>query len=371
MDEALTEDEFYSGPLLGIFNRLASPRNNNNILATVSTLILDGLTVPADLVREIIAEDRFNVRILSIREVKHLNERKLRQLLRYAVRPGRPEGTPRLKGLYVFGPKDAKSAPASMLDSPASRYGVQRPDGGITRAQGAQLGAEWNARSAAALECDQRQGDKWYAGNGRVLKKSSRGPTEWAEWAELLATCEGIIAFDAVLCRGPRHDASAVIAAGGPVAAPTLASSLGYVPPAIATVNLKGCEACGGCVEGPAAFGECKSSEIPLLSPVPLHAATVRAAQIPDPSSREGIPKFIARCEDCLRGRWCERCNIWWDEACYTPPTSHAPFRMLEDGQAWLGPGNQDVKVHMGFCVRHCLVADLLMNEMGEGGMWG
>ncbi|KAF2097535.1 hypothetical protein NA57DRAFT_41132 [Rhizodiscina lignyota] len=336
MDEALTEDEFYSGPLLGIFNRLASPRNNN-ILATVSTLILDGLTVPTDLVREIIAEDRFNVRILSIREVKHLNERKLRQLLRYAVRPGRPEGTPRLKGLYVFGPKDAKPPPPVLLDRSATSSQYQTPwptqssSNSVMRAQGAQLGAEWNARSAAALE--QGQGEKWYSGSGRVLKKARHKATEWAEWAELIAACEGIIAFDAVLCRGPRHDVSMTVTAGGPVAAPGQAATQGYLPPAIATVSLKGCAECGDCVEGGAVFGECRRSEIPLLAPVPLHASTVRAAQIPSTGVSEA-PRFIARCEDCLRSRWCERCNVWWDESCYAAPMGQERVG-IEIYQAW------------------------------------
>ncbi|KAK5698044.1 hypothetical protein LTR97_007004 [Elasticomyces elasticus] len=103
MDESLTEDDFYAGPLRGIFSNLHQRR----ILKYVQTLILDGLSVPADLVREIVAEDRYSVRTLSIREAKHLNQSKLQQVLRYAIRPTRAEGTPKLKALYFFGPKDA------------------------------------------------------------------------------------------------------------------------------------------------------------------------------------------------------------------------------------------------------------------------
>ena len=102
MDESLTEDEFYSGPIRGIFSKL----QRRNVLRSVQTLVLDGLSVPADLVRDIIAEDTFNVRILSIRECKHLNERKLQQVLRYAVRPSRPAGTPKIKGIYFFGQRE-------------------------------------------------------------------------------------------------------------------------------------------------------------------------------------------------------------------------------------------------------------------------
>ncbi|CAD6447992.1 bfb4d94b-76d8-4567-b13b-be4655024c47 [Sclerotinia trifoliorum] len=46
LDENVTEDDFYGGPLRGIFNRLRS----RNLLLDVQTLILDGLSVPSDLV---------------------------------------------------------------------------------------------------------------------------------------------------------------------------------------------------------------------------------------------------------------------------------------------------------------------------------
>ncbi|MBE7180507.1 MAG: hypothetical protein INR71_04720, partial [Terriglobus roseus] len=140
MDEALTEDDFYSGPLRGVFNCLASPRND--VLRNVTTLVLDGLTVTADLVSDILVGDKFNVRILSIREVKHLNERKLRQALWYAVRPGRPEGTPKLKGLYVFGQKEKAALPPAAPAAPAPntrRWGTSACHGGVVNAQGAQL----------------------------------------------------------------------------------------------------------------------------------------------------------------------------------------------------------------------------------------
>lgn len=43
MDESLTEDDFYSGPLRGIFGNLHS----KHVLKFVQTLVLDGLSVPA------------------------------------------------------------------------------------------------------------------------------------------------------------------------------------------------------------------------------------------------------------------------------------------------------------------------------------
>jgi hypothetical protein len=313
MDEALTEDEFYSGPLLGIFNRLASPRNNN-ILATVTTLILDGLTVPADLVREIIAEDRFHVRILSIRDAKHLNERKLRQVLKYAVRPTRPEGTPRLKGLYIFGDRDPENLPAAL----GQAVYLKREQYGSAPTIGDRLVTNWPAAKVSKAPYSAA----WYAGAGRVVEKTRRKPDEWAEWAEVLVACKGIVAFDAVLCRGPRHDVStAAMDAGSFTPAGSGRPVLtGYLPPALATVSLRGCRACDSCPEGAAELGNSPSSDIPLLAPVPLHASTVRAAQDSTfiPSAAFPSTQLVLRCDECLKSRWCERCNRWWDEGCYS-----------------------------------------------------
>ena len=50
MDEALSEDDFYSGPLRGIVYRLEKQR----VLRNVHTLVLDGLSVTAEFVKELI-----------------------------------------------------------------------------------------------------------------------------------------------------------------------------------------------------------------------------------------------------------------------------------------------------------------------------
>ncbi|THC97252.1 hypothetical protein EYZ11_003254 [Aspergillus tanneri] len=100
LDETLTEDEFYSGPLRRIFANL----EQRSILQDVRTLVLDGLSVPADLVADIVLTERFNINILSIRDCRHLNERKLMQILQYAARPERPKGTPRVKDALVENP---------------------------------------------------------------------------------------------------------------------------------------------------------------------------------------------------------------------------------------------------------------------------
>ncbi|KAF1348176.1 hypothetical protein BDV97DRAFT_356937 [Delphinella strobiligena] len=301
MDESLTEEDFFSGPLRGIFCRLYQ----KNILGHVKTLILDGMSVPAELVREIIAEDRYNVKILSIREVKNMNERKLQQVLHYAVRPSRAKNTPKLKALYYFSPKDGP--PMTIRMTPVSHDTTLSTR--VMSSEGAQIGAEWNQRSEAAL-CSSlnRIDEKWYSTTGKVM----RAPSLF--WAETLQACQGIIAFDVVLCRGPRHDSTR-----------TPVSKL--LPPGIATIALssKGCESCASCPEKPAVFGQDPVECFPLLAPPPSHASTIHAAQHPRILAGDtASPALVLRCEDCLRGRWCERCNKWWCEDCYEEPVSRA-----------------------------------------------
>ena len=179
------------------------------------------------------------------------------------------------------------------------------------------------------------------------------------EWAQTIEACQGIIAFDAVLCRGPRHDPERAIK-GDAVLGPE-----SYLSPAIATVALgpAGCETCHSSVEGPAQFGHSPASEMPLLSPIPLHSSTIRAAQMPHTIEGSRFPLLFARCEGCLKGRWCERCNKWWDEGCYTPSvvSQRTELQQTEFIESVQTNGTTQVyskaviKVHNGLCVEHCL----------------
>ncbi|MCJ1370811.1 hypothetical protein MMC20_002024 [Loxospora ochrophaea] len=175
MDEAITEDDFYSGPLRGIFSALI----RRSVLKDVQTLILDGLSVPVDLIREIVCEDSFSVRLLSIRGAKNLNERRLNQVLRYAIRIDRPTGTPRLKGLYFFGPM-----------SYSNDKGTPFPESTSTNsAIGMELGIQWNHKSQQALAKDLSSGDgKWYQSSGKMFPR-----TPGQDWADTLQACEGTI----------------------------------------------------------------------------------------------------------------------------------------------------------------------------------
>lgn len=342
VDENLTEDDFYSGPLRGIFSSL----RRADILRDVQILCLDGLSATAELIHDIIIDPQFSVRILSIRGAKNLNERKLRGALQYACRDSRPEGSPRLKGLYFFGPRD--SAPGLSLGS----AGSSPSPGGSSPAS--ELASSWNTRSQKALaDSLNNEPEEWYGRSGEQFSRRIS-----ADWASTLLACDGIIAFDAVLCKGPRHvnshawgsvNLDALVAAGSPASA--------NVPHyAVATHSLlEGCAGCGSAPEGWTVWGEelltkqqdhyerrsstSSSADIgrfPLLAPPPMHSSNIKAAMCPSghsiktratmmSTSKQPKARFIPRCSDCLLERYCKGCHRWWCEVCYTGPFALSP----------------------------------------------
>ncbi|TVY28735.1 hypothetical protein LHYA1_G002384 [Lachnellula hyalina] len=367
LDENVTEDD---GPLLGVFSNL----RRHQILQDVQTLLLDGLSVTADLITEIICRDSFNVRILSIREVQNLNERKLQQALLYAIRPSRPSGTLKLEALYFFGPKDA--LPVSRFRKHVNSYpqGIAPIDtvpsyGGVIHSQGAQIGARWNEKSGDTLADEiERSGDKWYQKSGKVILKQPS-----LEWAETLQACQGIISFDAVLCRGPRHSESVAIGKDLP-SGHWYQHQDARLSPRIATHAIEGCCVCGTSPEGFSYFGTSPMEQFPLLAPPPLLTSTAKSAKAPTRADTLS-KKLLVRCLDCLRNRFCESCHKWWCEDCYEVPTLiphlSTPVQSSEFIASTLGaqPDNK-VKVHMGLCVESCLVAEM-MSGAGSNGMWG
>lgn len=298
MDESLTEDDFYSVPLMGIFSDL----QRRAILQDVRTLVLDGLPVPTDLVTEILTADRFNVTLLSIRECRHLNERKLMQTLQYIVRPTRPKGTPRVNGIYYFGPKDNPIAPSS----------EERPSDHASGAGGSLI----KDTATVSLEHCHHDftGRRWYEPTGRVLT-GSRTDNNWAQTLQL---CEGLISFDAVLCRSPTHNPSLYSPGNPNVPADP------FLLPAVASIAVgsQGCAACGSAPEGPAVWDQSPDRFFPLLAPPPTHSSRTDAAKCPSVYPGEQ-PALILRCEACIGNRRCSRCKKWWCSAC--APHSAAP----------------------------------------------
>ncbi|KAM4062707.1 ubiquitin fusion degradation protein (Ufd1) [Hirsutella rhossiliensis] len=282
LDENLSEDDFYSGPLRAVFSTL----RRRHILQHVQTLVLDGLSVTSELCHEIINDASFSVRILSIRDVKNLNQSKLRGALQYACRRTRPENSPKLRALYIFGSRDPSDTAPN-----AGQYHC------------ASVSVDWNHRSQMALTSSLRpDGDAWWSKRGRIISRLISD-----EWASCMVACEGIIAFDAVLCQGPRHRNSHAF---GKTSFPADSG------PAAATFAVSGCENCGTAPEGLAHPASTSPASLPLLAPPPILSSSIRAATSPQLPHQP----FVARCMDCLRERYCIACHKWWCEACYKLP---------------------------------------------------
>ncbi|KAK3349509.1 hypothetical protein B0T25DRAFT_245030 [Lasiosphaeria hispida] len=362
VDESVTEDDFYSGPLRGIFSSL----RRADILRHVQILILDGLSVTAELVHDVLVDPGFSVRILSICQVNNLNERKLRAALQYACRDSRPEGTPRLKGLYVFGPKDSD------------------PDESGTRTMYTSVTAALKTQGRDIPSND--ESEAWYVRRG-VQSPRVIDP----EWASTLVACNGTIAFDAILCTGPRHlnssawgsvNTAALDAADSQSGSPTRVPHY-----AVATHSVDGCAGCGSAPEGWTVWGEIAQTKqrdhhdrrdsrsttaeigkFPLLAPPPRHSISPIAAMCPAgqsvqtrissfSASKHPKVKFIPRCSDCLAQRYCRGCHRWWCEACYIPAQEEVEKRVSKPVPYAGSPGSSDnrnpiFKVLYGFCAR-------------------
>ncbi|CAL3968931.1 hypothetical protein PZA11_004885 [Diplocarpon coronariae] len=352
LDENVTEDDFYGGPLQGIFNIL----RRRDILQNIQTLILDGLPVTSDMLSEIILQPSFNVRILSIREVQNLNERKLQQALIYAVRPSRP-ADPKLHALYIFGARDTPPIPRFPRAGPADIWAA---DGGVFSTPGAQIGAQWNQKSGDILANELACGaDRWYQAGGKVLTK-----TPSLGWANTVSSCHGFISFDAVVCNGPRHSPGT---SDSKQHTPWYRSEGAHLSSRVATHSISGCSSCGKAPEGIAKFNYSSPNRFPLLAPPPLHNLTAKAAKAPFSLFED---KLLLRCMECLRDRFCESCHRWWCEDCYqVPETISGPSRFLENADV-IARSDQKLKVHMCLCVEHCLVLEM-MSGAGGNGMWG
>ncbi|KAL8683316.1 MAG: hypothetical protein Q9186_000699 [Xanthomendoza sp. 1 TL-2023] len=318
-----SEDDYYAAPL----RRALYVLKKKEVLDCVTTLILDGLAVPAGLVREILCDHPFNVRILSLRNVKNLGDEKLIQILRYLIRPTRPEGTPKLRALYYFTRPESVAFPHPESLHPEF---ISAQPVGVTNIAGSHLGQRPSSTRTIP------QNATWTNGMGNLFHPD---PSRDHDWVQLLEACRGIISFDTVIC----HHAPG-----------------SNLPPKLATVALgdEGCQTCHAAPEEPRVFGLTPAQDLPLLTPPPLFASTVKAAQSPAHGEKT---KFYARCTECIRDRRCERCNAWWCENCYSPPT--------KTGQSDLSHTSK-IKVHMGLCVHNCLVEELY-SGVGEGGMWG
>lgn len=237
---------------------------------------------------------------------------------------------PRLKGLYIFGKKDHSASSASRRTH----------------------NHNWAQDEATKEQC---AGDDWWNTRGRIYPRGMPNA-----WAQCLIACQGVIAFDAVLCQGPRHSNS-----------PEFGKHRlhGDSQPAIATYSVPGCAGCGKAPESVLHPDTCAPTALPLLAPLPIMSSSLRAATVPS-NPGDGL---IARCTDCLRERYCSGCHKWWCEACYLLPEQTADaqpqIQILDDDHSAMSLALNDFttelddvfstatkfKVRDGYC-RRCTI---------------
>ena len=302
--------EYRLGPYHDVFNHL----HNSRWLSSVNTLILDNTNVDAELVGHLLTSPSCNVRILSLRNTPFLNKESLCTVLQTLCSQTGPGTAPKLKGLYLF-----------------------------------------------SKEASESSGDLWYRERGRVLAASTA--SDGGDWASTLLACRGKIAFDGVLCNGPRHTISPAF---GKVPGLDIDSTdvdlrripLSRLPPgepnaqaSMATFSLGGCASCGSAPEGWTTWGDDHTagggvvSQFPLLWPPPRLSTNVRVAMCPDgeslhPHKTHGYrgygetpspSRFIARCEWCVYGRACACCMRWWCESCLPDSAAHGLASVVDD----------------------------------------
>lgn len=374
IDENLTEDEFYSGPLRGVFANLRRMK----VLQNVHTFILDDLaSVTVDLLNELVTSPEYNVRFLSIHRCLNVNQSKLQQLLCHICRPTRPEGTPRLQGLYVFTPPVLPDRDLEYHH--AFHYNFDTM--GVTGSEGAQLGARPNNTASA------RDNEPWYTTNGHVI---AQGHAHRSSWEETLQTCRGIISFDAVLCSHMHKDMAHVLHTASQEY--LNANKPGIPPMATVALGPSGCASCRRAPHGAPVWGQSNIREFPLLWPPPHTGKLIDAVRPPPRTAEDGqsaSQRLIVSCTWCLINRHCDSCHRWWCADCYDPQRSRR-LEILESLKR-AGPGSSGItvgdmgliteineetdngrryKVFNGLCVENCLVAEWIYGA-GGGGMWG
>ena len=346
-DLALFNDRKIDEAYVQRFSSIFSILENRNVLQDVRSLILDGLYVPITVIEDLMCNERFQIRLLSIRGVSTLRIRPfdMLRILRHVAESSHLKTTPNIRALYLFGQTSRAQEVLTWED-------IMTSPESITTSMGAQLGAGNHVAddldNFRKLPVEDPYSDSPYSAPGKAYILEGRWLTPG--WSDILEVCAGLIAFDAVLCRHDReklHDSR----------------------PSLATVRLTGCKSCGTCPEGPAYPGVSPTDHLPLLSPPPLHSSKVEVAQRVD-TQGQPYPPLILRCRTCLKDRWCETCNSWWCESCYTIPKRRGPTKG-DSTTSMSGPAsNEGIKVHNGLCVSQCLM-DVLLNGIGEGGMWG
>jgi hypothetical protein len=254
--------------------KLASTSWKWDILPRVQTLILDRQYIHSDTLRDILLDGACQIRLLSLLGVWGLDRIEFQSLIDDIFRGGRRGDGPRLEGIYYFGAPLVSKKFQEQVDDESTLATAAKESGSPSTDDDLNT---WYRHSQVAFQAPRIEFD-----------------------SALLRVTQGVVVWDAVLCRAPRH---------------TYPHDR-FIVPAIASVALgpTGCHICHSSPEGPGRT----VNQLPLLSPPPLHSSSIKVAQeIPSDKKYIAPLPFYARCVNCLKNRWCACCNKWWCEDCY------------------------------------------------------
>lgn len=281
-----------------------------DLLEHVRILILDTQFVDVSTLSCILLDPKYHVRLLSLIKVHGLNQAEFLELLVHFVNDAQVRNLRRtLVGIYYFNTRADANNPSRRLER--KRFESERnlhpirfdtPRSACRRPRWYRLFCWLNASRLAGLN------------------------------PELIRATSGVIAWDAVLCRGPRHALPGTAASSSAFASDVL--------------DPEGCAICHSSPEGPGIMGD----QLPMRHPPPLYATSAEAAREPtsgpesmgegedtplrrlamyepplDSESGKRSP-FFARCFACLEHRWCMECGKWWCENCYEPGAPESYF---------------------------------------------
>ncbi|EFR05546.1 hypothetical protein MGYG_08562 [Nannizzia gypsea CBS 118893] len=313
---------------------------------------MNGNMNTSQLVSDILLTDRFRVSLLSIRGCLRLDEHKLRQVIEYAVRPGRAKGSPSVKGIYYFSPKPIAAATPASLTTSASG-GSPSDDRRLRGCNTSTLGHRDSSNHRWHRQRHHRASHRSDLGSAVVQAEDpvdrsgvltnrpgrlSLG-SEWHDPNLHLRDSDNRQQHHHPInsqFHHPQDDNNVSVSA---------TPSASFLAPAIATVALgpAGCDGCRTCPEGPLVWEQSPEQHFPLLSPPPLHSYKTTVAKAPALRLDESLV-LIAQCEECLRGRRCHRCNRWMCAACLPDASKPWPPKVQNLGSYAAGDSALSVK---------------------------
>jgi hypothetical protein len=289
------------------------------------------------------------------------------EALEHAIQHSRPENRT-LKGIYIFGPKD----PTTEREHERHCRKVEDLQLNTLTASGvmphgAQTWSQLRQRPAYGLRRPlSREEDSWCHQYGSIFRKPLT-----PGWEQTILLCSGIINFDAILCKGPRHSLPLTPKETYTDRMPWYGRRDVHIPTAVATIALRGCSVCHSAPEGMFISGVTPPEALPLLAPPPLHSSTIKAATQPKTAGSSNRIRLLARCKGCLRGRYCESCQKWWCEDCFEnlvpgQRLKHPDFVLsaFEEVRSGDGAEPNNLKVYMGLCVEDCLVKEMMSGSI-------